>query len=154
MIGGVNVTGAIEIEVQDEALLAALQTKSDQMPDKLNDLINEAGFIVQRHAVEEAPRRTGNLKGSIRVEENGPLSRIVYPDQGVAPYALYVILGTAPHTIQGNPWLYWDGAEHPVRQVQHPGTAPNPFLDEASDASEAEIDAEVEKFEQWCSDLG
>ena len=30
--------------------------------------------------------------------------------------------GSKPHVIQGNPYLYWKGASHPVKRVNHPGT--------------------------------
>ena len=36
-------------------------------------------------------------------------------------YALYMEEGTSPHTITGNYYLYWEGADHPVHQVNHPG---------------------------------
>ena len=30
--------------------------------------------------------------------------------------------GSKPHVIEGNPYLYWKGASHPVKRVNHPGT--------------------------------
>lgn len=30
--------------------------------------------------------------------------------------------GSKPHIIEGNQYLYWKGAAHPVRRVNHPGT--------------------------------
>jgi hypothetical protein len=41
---------------------------------------------------------------------------------------LWLEKGTKPHKITGNPWLYWKGARHPVRFVNHPGTRPYPFI--------------------------
>lgn len=48
-------------------------------------------------------------------------------------YAEMVSTGTRPHTISAAPGraLYWPGAAHPVRSVNHPGTRPNPYVDNA-----------------------
>lgn len=43
-------------------------------------------------------------------------------------YGIYLEKGTAPHTIVGNPCLYWEGASHPVRSVNHPGSKPYPII--------------------------
>jgi phage gpG-like protein len=45
-------------------------------------------------------------------------------------YAAFVEYGTGPHTItaRNKQALYWKGAAHPVRSVQHPGNRPYPFL--------------------------
>lgn len=36
--------------------------------------------------------------------------------------AVWLEQGTRAHVINGHPWLYWKGARHPVRSVNHPGT--------------------------------
>jgi hypothetical protein len=48
-------------------------------------------------------------------------------------YAPYVVGGTRAHTIlpRTKQALFWPGAAHPVRSVQHPGTKPNPFMTDA-----------------------
>ena len=43
-------------------------------------------------------------------------------------YGIYLEKGTPAHVIKGNPWLYWQGASHPVKQVNHPGTRPYPII--------------------------
>ena len=43
-------------------------------------------------------------------------------------YGIYLEKGTPPHTITGHPWLYWQGASHPVKQVNHPGSRPYPII--------------------------
>jgi hypothetical protein len=52
-----------------------------------------------------------------------------------APYSIFVIKGTKPHTITGNPLLsfFWPrvGANVVFRSVQHPGTKANNFLGRA-----------------------
>ena len=48
-----------------------------------------------------------------------------------AEYAVYVNYGTSPHMIypSNKKMLYWEGAEHPVPYVFHPGTAPTLFVE-------------------------
>jgi hypothetical protein len=53
----------------------------------------------------------------------------------------YIVRGTRPHTIKPNPRrttttgrrpaLNWENAQHPMFEVHHPGTSPNPFLEVA-----------------------
>ena len=51
--------------------------------------------------------------------------------------------GTRPHTIlpKDKKALYWPGAAHPVRRVNHPGSKPNAFMERIIAASQPEIDA-------------
>lgn len=45
--------------------------------------------------------------------------------------AAYLEFGTPPHPIDPKhpkEALYWEGADHPVAHVDHPGTQPNPFI--------------------------
>ena len=53
------------------------------------------------------------------------------------PYAAPVYYGARPHVIvpRNARALYWPGARHPVRRVNHPGNAPNPYLDRGVDAA-------------------
>ena len=48
-----------------------------------------------------------------------------------AEYAAYVNYGTRPHFIypSNKKMLYWDGADHPVPYVVHPGTSPTLFIE-------------------------
>ena len=86
-----------------ESLLNALQEKSQNIGNKLAILGDTISQDIRDLAVVEAPHKTGNLQSSIRIENNGPFSYIIAPDEGIAPYALYVILGhmTRPVTVDG-----------------------------------------------------
>jgi hypothetical protein len=74
-----------------------------------------------------AARDTGALRGSYGV---------VKPSEGVRhvgsslEYADFVEFGTDPHEIlpKNAKALWWPGAAHPVRRVQHPGTRAQPTL--------------------------
>ncbi len=72
------------------------------------------------------PWRTGFLVQSFRAELTPGILRW-FP---TASYAPYVEFGTKPHVIEpkDKKALYWPGAEHPVRRVNHPGTKANDFM--------------------------
>lgn len=47
-----------------------------------------------------------------------------------APIGLFTEVGTRPHVIEAKnaQALFWDGARHPVKRVNHPGTEAQPHL--------------------------
>ena len=82
---------------------------------------------LQKRERQEMPRRSGKMASSVQKRIEGMGGR-------VGPrifYAPYVHDGTKPHTIlpRNKKALWWPGAAHPVRRVQHPGTKPNPFVE-------------------------
>lgn len=79
---------------------------------------------------------SGNLKASFFVRQSrtvGGQFDAGYEVGNTAPYFLYVIKGTRPHEIVGNPLLVFDwpaGGRDPAvfRRVNHPGTRANTFF--------------------------
>lgn len=89
------------------------------------------GPDIAADAARYCPEDTGALAESIEHHMEGP--DLVVSATGGADgrtYAAYVELGTGPHIIRptGKKALHWQGAAHPVREVHHPGTRPQPFL--------------------------
>lgn len=85
-----------------------------------------------------APQRSGRLAQSITVEQSRDTTGRYAPGYTIGPtvdYAQFVVAGTRPHRIDGNPLLvfYWPkvGATVAFRHVNHPGTSPNNFMDDA-----------------------
>jgi hypothetical protein len=77
------------------------------------------------------PERTGALKDSIEHHlEDGDLIVSATGGADGKTYAAYVELGTKPHVIlpKEKKALFWEGAEHPVGKVNHPGSRPQAFL--------------------------
>jgi hypothetical protein len=72
-------------------------------------------------------KRSGRLHDSLRSECRDKVLRVGSLD---CNYAADVELGTAAHVItpRNKKALYWPGADHPVARVNHPGTAPSPYL--------------------------
>ena len=87
-------------------------------------------------------------------------------DEGIAPYAIYVIKGTKPHDIYpkglgtyhagkqltAGVALWWPGAEHPVKVVHHPGTEANDYFSAGVENAQSDIDAAVEQFKSWITE--
>ena len=84
---------SMEALINADVLLNNLQRKQDEIPDRLNRLVRDVSNIYRNMVVLEAPRITGNLKSSIRVEDVDALTRRVFPDENQAPYAIYVLEG-------------------------------------------------------------
>lgn len=94
---------------------------------------------VEKAAQDEAPKgKTGDLVRGIKTTQSrdvGGRYSTGYDVTSNAPYTLYVIKGTRPHPIPGNPLLafFWPkvGANVVFRSVNHPGTSANNFLSRA-----------------------
>ena len=59
-----------------------------------------------------------------------------------AEYAIFVNDGTGPYVIEpvNAQALYWEGAEHPVKRVHHPGIQGRHFVEDSMDAVEGQLD--------------
>jgi hypothetical protein len=92
---------------------------------------NRLGPDIVKDAKRYCPERTGALQNSIEhhLEESDLIVSATGGDDG-RTYAAYVELGTRPHEIRPvrAKALFWPGAAHPVRKVDHPGTRPQAFL--------------------------
>lgn len=94
---------------------------------KFNLAVNEIAIELTQALAEEAPVDTGFLKNSIsyKIEDD----KIII---SMADYADYVEFGTPPHVItpKSKKALHWkeNGEDVFAKKVNHPGTAPNPFI--------------------------
>ncbi|GAA2112453.1 hypothetical protein GCM10009759_55180 [Kitasatospora saccharophila] len=115
-------SGAFQGALRDA--LDRLRGESQRVMDRVaNDMVNTAKAL--------APVDTGRLRASIRAipAGGGRFTYTVAVGTNVE-YAADVEYGTAPHVILPNKKkaLFWPGAAHPVAKVNHPGTAPHPFM--------------------------
>ncbi len=140
--------------IETATLVEHFNRKAEEIPDRLKTLVSEVAFIYQNNIMDEAPVVTHNLQAATKIENIDDYTSRVYVDEGTAPYAEYVILGTEPHEIfpKSAGALFWDGAKHPVPSVLHPGTAPNPYFDRGAEMAKIEADMEVESFIQWLTE--
>lgn len=85
------------------------------------------GPAILRDAVQIVHKKSGRLANSLVSEVHDKVLRIGSLD---CNYSVDVEMGTAAHIINAKAGgaLYWPGADHPVKRVNHPGTAPMPYL--------------------------
>lgn len=105
--------------------------------------------LVERELQAKAPvspKHGGALRKSIRSRSAVGASRaeIVFTASDVARF---VIDGTRPHEIRPKTAkaLFWEGADHPVAVVHHPGTRPNDFVRRAIEPLRPEIQAALSR---------
>ena len=96
-------------------------------------LIERMADIAYANAFFRAPWKTGKLAGSIVKQ----VSRGEATIEALAPYAAFVIKGTAPHEIRpvNASVLAFEAGGRMVFTplVRHPGTKPNPFMQRAAE---------------------
>ena len=96
-------------------------------------LVERMADIAYANAFCRAPWKTGKLAGSIVKQ----VSRGEATIEALAPYAAFVIKGTAPHEIRpvNASVLAFEAGGRMVFTplVRHPGTKPNPFMEQAAE---------------------
>jgi hypothetical protein len=100
-------------------------------------LLASQAILAKYTTRETVPWRTGFLVQTFSAfMEVGKLHW--YP---TASYARFVEFGTLPHRIMAKDAqaLYWPGADHPVKSVQHPGTKANPYMERIITAAQDAI---------------
>jgi HK97 gp10 family phage protein len=111
--------------------------------DLKRKLVERLAEVAYTEAFYGAPWRTGKLARSIvkEVDEDGVASI-----KALAPYAIHVIKGTAPHEIRpiNASCLAFKAAGGEMvftRLVRHPGTKPNPFLERAVEKARDQVES-------------
>ena len=118
---------SLEVLVDNDTLLQGLERKANELPEQLRELTNTAAFAVDKAVKEEVPVITGNLQGSISIDNVSDYVKRIYPDEGIAPYAIYVLKG-----VRGKATV-----------------DENPFMDRGFQRAEPEIQSAVDEFKSW-----
>ena len=137
----------IRVDYSDlNKLTVSLKKLSDEAENNVNKAIKDSAFNIQRNAMSNLASngsvKTGHLRRSISVDM-GNLEATIHTSN--VKYAVMVEKGTKAHIIKpkNKKALYWKGASHPVKQVNHPGSKAKPYL---IPAFEKEIPYFVEKL--------
>lgn len=107
-----------------------------------------AGASMEKRLRETAPRKTGELQRLTRVTPRGPLKLSVLV---AAEYASYVREGTRPHEIRPRfkkaLAFFWEKAGENVifARVNHPGTKPNSWYDDALHLFPGDVEDELRR---------
>jgi hypothetical protein len=129
---------AITVKIEGlEKLREAFKRSPGIVSKQIQRAISLSVALVNREAKIEAPVRTGRLRSGIR-SKISPFKGTV---ESTVVYGVYVHEGTSAHIIKPvkKKALYWKGAAHPVKSVQHPGTRANPFMKRGVSRSEGQI---------------
>ncbi len=123
-----------------DALIIDLAEAGPKATKLTEVVVKKTGFDTVAGAQAVVAVDTGNLKNSIGVDidedgmgfEAGPTAR----------YGDTVEYGSDPHVIKAKSKkaLHWPDAEHPVKSVNHPGTAPQPYMRPAFEKATEPID--------------
>ena len=94
--------------------------------------LNESAQTLVRFLMQNSPVDHGLLKSWFIESIDDEEARIKSP----AEYAIYQDQGTSPYLIQSKRpggYLYWEGADHPVKTVHHPGIKAKHFVQQSLD---------------------
>jgi hypothetical protein len=110
-------------------------------------LVEKLAEIAWASAFWNAPRRTGYLASTI-VKEVGDGEASI---DALASYAVYVVKGTRPHVIRPVnasvlAFEASDGSMVFAHMVNHPGTKPNPFMQEAAEDARSKAEETFAKL--------
>lgn len=96
--------------------------------EALRKSLPEIAILFQNALKIEVPVDTGRGRNSIKVIADGDEI-----EASMVHYLKIVNDGRNPSVIKPKTKkaLFWKGAEHPVKRVNHPGIRPNPFIDRA-----------------------
>ena len=126
----------VTIDVDTSNLLSKLNpANAKQVTSKL---LNLASQDLVRNLMINSPVDHGLLKQWYIDSLTDTEAHIKTP----AEYAADVNYGTRPHMIypRDKKMLYWEGADHPVPYVVHPGTSPTLFIENSIDETEQRMD--------------
>lgn len=169
----------MKIAVDTRKLVSMVERFPEQLQQVTRQGLQESCRVIQRRArrVHKFKSRTGNLERAVQYEVHTPEAIIRVADE-TAPYGKYVHTGTGKYgpkkrpydifpknkkrlrfatspgtaTFRGAPYdRFHEGGFTYAKGVTHPGIHPDPFLYEAGEASEKQINA---IFERRIDELG
>lgn len=127
------------MNIKMEVDTSKLNLDADKINKAVSQEIEKTAHRIERQAKELAPIDTGELRRSITTEGSG----LDYEIGTNLEYSEYIEDGTSPHIINGNPYLYWEGASHPVRSVNHPGNKAYLYMETACDTQTEDIEDRI-----------
>ena len=121
---------------------------SEKNRDNVQKAIKKSAFNIESQAKKNLASNksvvTGHLRRSIATKM-GDLEATIHTSN--VKYAVIVEKGSKAHIIRpkNKKALYWKGASHPVKQVNHPGSKAKPYL---IPAFESEKDKFIENLKE------
>ena len=125
------------VQVTVDVDLGGLSEKLSQFPEAKSKGLSYAAEDLVRVLMMNSPVDHGLLKSWFIESLTDDEAHIKTP----AEYAAYVNYGTKSYVIEpvSKQALYWEGAEHPVKRVHHPGIKGRHFVEDSIDDVEGRL---------------
>jgi hypothetical protein len=141
----------LKIEFNDNGLANAFSKKGSETDKQFSELAKGLTDIAHRWVQNEAPRKTGNLKASVKKVQTGTQG-LVFISKYQAPYFRYVLDGRGPIIAKGKALRFVIGGKTIfVKSVK--GAKANPFVDKAMVSMKGEANQRIRMFEKWLGDI-
>ena len=125
---------------------------SDEVERDVKKVVKNSAFNIERNAKSNLTKNksvdTGHLRRGISTDIKGLDATIHTSNIKYAPGVEY---GTRAHVIRAKnkKALYWKGAKHPVKQVNHPGSKAKPFLIPAFNQEKDQFLEKLKEVIKW-----
>ena len=125
---------------------------SDETEDNVKKVVKNSAFNIEKNAKSNLTKNksvdTGHLRRGISTDIKGLEATIHTSNIKYAPGVEY---GTRAHIIRpkNKKFLYWKGAKHPVKQVNHPGSRAKPYLIPAFDQEKDQFLEKLKEVIKW-----
>lgn len=125
---------------------------SNEVEEDVKKVVKNSAFNIERNAKSNLTKNksvaTGHLRRGISTDVKGLEATIHTSNIKYAPGVEY---GTKAHIIRpkNKKFLYWKGAKHPVKQVNHPGSRAKPYLIPAFNSEKDKIIEDLKEVIKW-----
>lgn len=125
-------------------IIGKLQNKLDGMPAFCATKANELEVMAKSNITFN--NRTGNALNSFKCTSLGSGGNCEIELSNGAYYYQWLEEGASSHIIEGNPYLYWEGAPFPMRRVNHPGIQPHNDMHNTVESFLPILGSELERY--------
>ena len=125
---------------------------SEKNRDNVQKAIKKSAFNIESQAKKNLASNksvvTGHLRRSIATKM-GDLEATIHTSN--VKYAVIVEKGSKAHVIRpkNKKALYWKGATHPAKQVNHPGSKAKPYLEPAFEQEKDKFVENLKEAIKW-----
>ena len=143
----------IKIDTSEiDKFIIDLKEVSEEIRSDIQKVLVNSGFNIEARAKRNISNngsvKTGHLRRGITTDVG---NMEVTVNTSNIKYARLVEEGTRPHTIRarGKKALYWKGAKHPIKSVNHPGSKAKPYLIPAFEKEKEVLIKDLKKVIEW-----
>ena len=125
---------------------------SEKNRDNVQKAIKKSAFNIESQAKKNLASNKSVVTGHLRrgiATKMGDLEATIHTSN--VKYAVIVEKGSKAHVIRpkNKKALYWKGATHPVKQVNHPGSKTKPYLEPAFESEKDKFIENLKEAIKW-----